>query len=136
MISDVRSALKNIAGFIIPVNQATGLGRVFELYVMTGIAERLLILGWSVKLLGSDGVVLGAGDPFIQRVGKPGGVAPASSGNNGPSSILITKPKSAWEIWSGVQFRGRGNALHEFDIAIVPKKLADDLRNRPSVGFP
>lgn len=138
MIADVQAALSAIAGSSVPLNHAVGLGRIFELYVMTGIAERLLHLNWSVQLQRSDGFPLGIGDAFIQRGGKPGGVAPAAHGVNGPSSILITNQRtgSIWEIWSGVQFRGRSNALHEFDIAIVPRGLASDLRAGTNVDFP
>lgn len=138
MIPNVQAALNAIAGSVIPLNQAVGLGRVFELYVMTGIAERLLRFNWTVQLQRSDGFPLGVSDPFIQRGGKPGGVAPAAHGPNGPSSILITnqRTRTAWEIWSGVQFRGRSNALHEFDVAVVPRELANDLRACTNIDFP
>jgi hypothetical protein len=138
MIPNVQAAIDAIAGSPVPLNSALGLGRIFELYVMTGIAERLLHLGWSVGLQRSDGAPLGVGDSFIQRGGKPSGVAPASHGRNGPSSILLQKPKSTieWEIWGGVQFRGRSHALHEFDIAVVPRALANSLRAGTNVDFP
>ena len=138
MIANVQSALNALAGSGVPLNSAAGLGRIFELYVMTGIAERLLNLNWSVELQRSDGAALQAGDPFIQRGGKPGGVAPASRGPNGPSSIVLRSPwtQAEWEVWNGVQFLGRSQALHEFDIAVVPRGLANDLRASASVEFP
>jgi hypothetical protein len=138
MTPNVQAAINAIAGSPVPLNSAAGLGRIFELFVMTGIAERLLRLGWTVQLQRSDGALLAVGDPFIQRGGKPGGVAPAASGQNGPSSILLESPKTGteWEIWGGVQFRGRSQALHEFDIAIVPRDLAVALRAGPNVEFP
>jgi hypothetical protein len=138
MITNVRAAISAVAGSAIPLNNAAGLGRIFELYVMTGIAERLLRFGWSVQLQRSDGAPFSVGDAFIQRGGKPTGVAPANHGPNGPSSILISNPVTAteWEIWSGVQFRGRSNALHEFDVAIVPRGLAIALRANKTIGFP
>jgi hypothetical protein len=92
---------------------------------MTGIAERLLHLSWTVRLQRSDGALFKVGDAYIQRGGKPTGVAPATHGPNGPSSILISNPRTRteWEIWNGIQFRGRSQALHEFDVAIVPRGL-------------
>jgi hypothetical protein len=114
------------------------MGRIFELYVMTGIAEALQNIGWTIRLLGSDGRQLAPGEPFVQRGGKPTGIAPASRGKLGQSSILIQRSQSAesWEIWNGIQFRGRSGGLHEFDISIVPGDLADDLRRSTSGGVP
>ncbi len=138
MIADVQAAINAVAASAVPLHHAAGLGRIFELYVMTGIAQRLLHLGWTVQLQRSDGSPLTGGDPFIQRGGKPTGVAPAVHGPNGPSSILISNPITGaeWEIWSGIQFRGRSHALHEFDVAIVPRGLALDLRASANVDFP
>jgi hypothetical protein len=138
MITDVQAAIDAVAGSAVPLNNALGLGRIFELYVMTGIAERMLHLGWTVRLQRSDGVLFKAGDPYIQRGGKPTGVAPATHGPNGPSSILIENPRTMteWEIWNGIQFRGRSHALHEFDVAIVPRGLANALRATTNVDFP
>jgi hypothetical protein len=39
-------------------------------------------------------------------------------------------------MWNGVQFIGRSGGRHEFDIAIVPKKLGDALRGHRSGGRP
>jgi hypothetical protein len=138
MIANVQAAIDSVARSAVPLNNAVGLGRIFELYVMTGIAERLLNLSWSVKLQRSDGAPFKVGDPFIQRGGKPTGVAPAIHGPSGPSSISIRNPKTMteWEIWNGIQFRGRSQALHEFDIAIVPRGLATDLRANTNFDFP
>jgi hypothetical protein len=138
MIKDVKAALDAIAGSPVPLNNAVGLGRIFELYVMTGVAGKLVNLGWSVQLQRSDGALLTAGDSFIQRGGPPTGVAPSTYGPKEPSSILLGNPRtgSKWEIWSGIQFRGRSHALHEFDVAIVPRNLAIALRAKPTVDFP
>jgi hypothetical protein len=138
MIADVQTAIDAIAGSAVPLNNAVGLGRIFELYVITGIAERLLNLGWTVRLQRSDGALFSAGDPYIQRGGKPTGVAPATQGANGPSSILISSPTTTtqWEIWNGIQFRGRSHALHEFDVSVVPRDLAVALRAATHVDFP
>jgi hypothetical protein len=138
MITNVQAAIDAVAGSAVPLNSAVGLGRIFELYVVTGIAERLLYLGWTVQLQRSDGILFKVGDPYIQRGGKPSGVAPSTHGPNGPSSILIRHPRTLteWEIWNGVQFRGRSHALHVFDVAIVPRGLASDLRAATNVDFP
>lgn len=138
MINEVQSAINSLSASPVPVQSAVGLGRLFELYVMTGIAEKLSLSGWNVSLLRSDGIAFGPGDTFIQRGGKPTGVAPSSNGPNGQSSILIQNPATgvSWEIWNGIQFRGRSNALHEFDVSIVPHQLAVDLRALTQESFP
>lgn len=138
MISDVQQALNALSALPVPVQSANGMGRIFELYIMTGIAENLQTRGWTTGLLGSNGWTLGHGEPFVQRGGKPTGVAPASRGNLGQSSIFIQRNPSAnsWEIWNGIQFRGRSGGLHEFDVSIVPWDLANDLRSLTNGGFP
>ncbi|TGR70914.1 hypothetical protein EN837_05555 [bacterium M00.F.Ca.ET.194.01.1.1] len=138
MISDIQQALNSLSALPVPVQSANGMGRIFELYIMTGIAESLQCSGWTVRLLGSDGTPLRNGEPFVQRGGKPTGVAPASRGNLGQSSILIQRSSSAkpWEIWNGIQFRGRSGGLHEFDVSIVPSDLANDLRSLTNGGYP
>lgn len=138
MISEVQDALDALSALPVPVQSANGMGRIFELYVMTGIAEALQEIGWRIWLLGSDGAQLAPGQPFVQRGGKPTGVAPASRGHLGQSSILIQRSVSAefWEIWNGIQFKGRSGGLHEFDISIVPAELADDIRGLTNGGVP
>lgn len=138
MINDVESALTALSGSPVPLQSASGMGRLFELFVMTGIAEALQSQGWLVSVLRSDGLPLAPGDPFIQRAGKPTGVAPAADGKFGQCTILIENPDThaQWELWNGIQFRGRSNALHEFDVSVVPHQLALDLRSLPQTSFP
>lgn len=133
MIGDVKAALDAIVGGAANLRQAKGAGRIFELFVMTGIAEKLDGRGHDVWLQRSDGTRISPGDAnrdFIQRGGGPSGIPPASAGAGNASCICFQKKGSTqvWEIWNGVQFEGRSGAAHEFDLAIVPQQVGDDLR--------
>jgi hypothetical protein len=133
MITEVQNALDSILGHVANLLRANGAGRLFELFVMTGMAENLSGRGYDVWLQRSDGSRMLPGDPtleFIQRGGAPGGIAPAASGAGNASCIGFQRPGSAqaWEIWNGVQFEGRSGAAHEFDVAIVPQQVGSELR--------
>lgn len=133
MIASVQNALDTILAHAANLRQANGAGRVFELFVMTGIAEELHGHGHDVWLQRSDGSRMLPSDPtldFIQRSGGPAGIPPASSGANNASCIGFQKSGSSqiWEIWNGVQFEGRSGAAHEFDLAIVPHQVGSELR--------
>ncbi len=81
MIDDVRAALDSILGSATILRSANGAGRIFELFVMTGIAAHLQTQGFDVWLQRSDGTQISAADSdkrFIQRGGAPTGVLRAS----------------------------------------------------------
>jgi hypothetical protein len=133
MIVGIQNALDTILGHAANLRQANGAGRIFELFVMTGVAEELHGRGHDVWLQRSDGTRMLPGDPaldFIQRGGGPAGIPPASSGASNASCIGFQKSGSSqvWEVWNGVQFEGRSGATHEFDLAIVPHQVGSELR--------
>lgn len=132
MIPAVRSALNSILGTNPVLNNASGLGRSFELYIMTGIAVEMQSRGFDVWLQRSDATRIHPGDAnqaFIQRGGSPTGVPAASAGGDNASVIGMSKPGgSVWELWNGIQFRGRSGGLHEIDISLVPASVASNLR--------
>jgi hypothetical protein len=133
VINDVRAALDSILGSTAILRSANGAGRIFELFVMTGIAARLQTQGFDVWLQRSDGTQISVGDSnrqFIQRGGAPTGVLPASLGPDNASVIGFRRVTtgSAWEIWNGIQFQGRSGATHEIDIAVVPQEVGEELR--------
>lgn len=133
MIADVQNALDTILGHAANLRHAKGAGRIFELFVMTGVAEQLCVLGHDVWLQRSDGTRMLSGDhtlDFIQRGGGPSGIPPATSGAGNASCIGFQKSGSSqiWEIWNGVQFEGRSGATHEFDLAVVPQQVGAELR--------
>jgi hypothetical protein len=141
MIAQVKADLDAIIGNVSVLKSAKGAGRIFELYIMTGIAVELQRRGWSVCVQRSDGSIIGPRDSdrrFIQRAGSPTGVTIASKGSGNASSIVIAHPKTKreWEIWNGIQFIGRSGAKHEVDIAIVPREVGTTLRTAPSDGYP
>ena len=133
MIGDVAKALRDIVGSATTLLDATGAGRLFELYVMTGIACALKVRGYDVWIRRSDGSRVLPTDrrrEFVQRGGVPSGIPPASHGPGNASSIAFSRvggPK--WELLNGVTFEGCSGALHEIDIAIVPASVAASLRN-------
>ena len=140
MIVDVQNALDTILGHASNLRQANGAGRIFELFVMTGVAEKLHGYGHEVWLQRSDGSRMLPSDPtldFIQRSGGPAGITPASSGASNASCIGFQKLGSSqiWEIWNGVQFEGRSGAAHEFDVAIVPHQVGSELRRSGGQPF-
>jgi hypothetical protein len=132
MIPNVQSALNAIVDNITALDHASGAGRIFELFVMTGIGQRLQSKGFIVWLQRSDGTPILSADSdrrFIQRGGAPTGVAAAAQGPNNASVIGFRwGRRPAWEIWNGIQFRGRSGATHEIDIAVVPAEVGDTLR--------
>ncbi len=139
MIPAVRSALDAILGGVSTLQNAGGAGRIFELFIMTGVAARLQNRGFDVWLQRSDGTRINAADTdlrFIQRGGAPTGVQRAATGPNYASVIGFQRNPNGrrWEIWNGIQFRGRSNALHEIDIAVAPWEVGDTLRQ--TGGYP
>lgn len=141
MLSQIQSLLDSIASSSVSLTNANGAGRAFELLIMTEIAAELRSRGYTVYLLRSDGHAQLPGShsiTFIQRGGAPSGVPSASGGVNGPTSIVFQRQAGLpeWEIWNGVEFVGRSGSTHEFDLAIVPKKLGDLLRAEPNGGRP
>jgi hypothetical protein len=137
MIPNVLNALNAIVGNVAILDHASGAGRIFELFVMTGIGWRLQSKGFAVWLQRSDGTRVLATDlnrRFIQRGGAPTGVAAASQGPDNASVIGFRWPRRpAWEIWNGIQFGGRSGATHEIDIAVVPAEVGNTLRTTGGV---
>lgn len=134
MLAEVGQLLDAIAGASVSLQAANGAGRHFELLIIAEIASELNQRGYSIDLISSDGTRQSTtSGPIVyrQRGGVPSPVPPASWGSTGPTSILFRSKKSEqeWEIWNGVEFDGRSGGRHEFDIAIVPKALADDVRS-------
>lgn len=141
MIADVQNALNGIVGSATILQNAAGAGRVFELYVMTGIGRALQARGYDVWVQRSDGsriLPTDADRRFIQRGGAPTGIAPGALGPNNASSIVFRRGplRPAWELLNGVQFEGRSTADHEIDLAIVPEAVAQALRSTPTGGKP
>jgi hypothetical protein len=140
MLSDAQDALDDIVGDVGLLQAANGLGRIFELYVMLRLDQRLKAHGLDVWLQRSDETHIGPSDPdrrFIQRGGRPSGVAPKSQGPNNETAILFQKAGGEiWEIWNGIQFKGRSDGLHELDIAIVPNSVGIALRAGHNGGIP
>lgn len=132
MIPAVQSALDSILGNTPVLNNANGAGRVFELYIMTGIAVEMKSRGFDVWLQRSDGSRIFSSDlnkVFIQRGGAPTGIRAASAGGSNASVIGMSRPGGAvWELWNGIQFTGRSGGRHEIDISLVPESVASDLR--------
>lgn len=139
MLGAVRTALDSILGSATFLQAAAGSGRLFELFLVTGIAFRLQQRGLDVWLQRSDGTRIAPTDldrRYIQRGGAPSGLAPATAGAGNASVIaFMTSAGRGWEIWNGVQFRGRSWALHEIDIAVVPAEIGDELRLTGGVPF-
>lgn len=141
MIPAVASALDQVVGNVVALRHAKGAGRSFELYVMTGIASALLDRGCDVWIQRSDGTRISPSDPdrsFVQRGGAPSGVPGAAQGAGNASCLAFKLPGSTrqWEIWNGVQFKGRSGGTHEIDIAIVPREVGVALRGLASGGIP
>lgn len=133
MIGDVETALRDIVGSVTTLLDAAGPGRLFELYVMTGIARALKRRGYEVWIRRSDGTRVLPNDAqreFVQRGGVPAGIPPASVGLGEACSIVFSRHGPEWEMLNGVTFEGRSQARHEIDIAIVPGPVAASLRNR------
>jgi len=132
MIPSVENALNAIVGSVVALDYASGAGRIFELFVMTGVGRRLQSKGFTVWIQRSDGTRILATDPnrrFIQRGGTPTGISAASQGPNNASVIGFRwQGRPAWEIWNGIQFGGRSGATHEIDIAVVPAEVGRSLR--------
>jgi hypothetical protein len=140
VINDVQNSINTIVGSVATLLNANGAGRIFELYVMTRIASQLLNSGCDVWLQRSDETRVLAHDAdrrFIQRGGGPTGISSKNLGPNNQSSICFSKPNSVrkWEIWNGIQHRGRSDAYHEIDIAIVPEETAKELRISGGMPF-
>ena len=140
MIDDVKAALDTILGGAANLRNASGAGRIFELFIMTGVAARLQGQGFDVWLQRSDGSPINPSDldrRFIQRGGAPSGVAPAAMGRENASVIGLRKLTSGseWEIWNGIQFEGRSGATHEIDIALVPREVGIQLRLTGGLPF-
>lgn len=140
MINQVRQNLINILASVPMLRNANGAGRVFELFIMTGIARTLQLRGYNVWLQRSDGTRILPTDSnrqFIQRGGRPSGVAGSAQGPANATVIgFETVTGNIWEIWNGVQFEGRSGSTHEIDLAIVPHQVGQALRGVATGGVP
>ena len=139
-LKDIEKTLTEIIRAAPNLNNASGAGRVFELYVMTGIGLALKRLNYDVWVQRSDGsrVKPTSSDlRFIQRGGKPTGIKPSAQGKNNASSIVFCLPnRPAWELLNGVQFKGRSTSHHEIDLAVIPEAVASYLRSNQNGGSP
>jgi hypothetical protein len=141
MINSVWNSLNAILGGFTVLNNAAGAGRIFELYIMTGIATEMQNRGFEVWLQRSDGTPINPGDAnrtFIQRGGAPSDVPSAFDGPNNASVIGMRRSQNhdSWELWNGIQFEGRSGADHEIDIALVPAAVGASLRATATGGAP
>ena len=129
-----------LLGSVATLRNANGAGRIFELFIMTGVATRLQGQGFDVWLQRSDGSRIRRSDSdrrFIQRGGTPTGVLAAAMGRENASVIGLRRlaTRSEWEIWNGIQFEGRSGATHEIDIAVVPRWVGAELRRTGGLPF-
>lgn len=139
MIVDVQNALRAIIGAAPLIANAAGPGRVFELFIMTGIARALQNRSYDVWIRRSDGTRIRPSDTdrrFIQRGGAPTGIPPRAQGAGNASTIVFGRGRAAWEILNGVQFAGRSSGHHEIDLAVIPVSVAEALRSGGSGGVP
>lgn len=141
MIPAISSVLNSIVANTTVLKNAGGAGRIYELYLMTAIADSLKAGGASVWVQRSDGTRIHPGDSdrkFVQRGGAPSGLPGSAQGSSGMSTIAfqLNNSTQVWEIWNGVQFSGRSGGKHEFDIAIVPSDTGRALRGQPGGGVP
>lgn len=140
MINQVRRNLRNILTSVPVLRNANGAGRVFELFLMTGIARTLQLRGYNIWLQRSDGTRILPTDSnrqFIQRGGRPSGIAGSVQGPANATVIgFETATGNIWEIWNGVQFEGRSGSTHEIDLAIVPHQVGQALRGAAAGGVP
>ena len=118
MIGDVEKALRDIVGSATTLIDAAGPGRLFELYLMTGIALALKQRSYEAWIRRSDGSRVAPNDAqreFVQRGGVPAGIPPASAGPGEACSIVFSRHGPEWEMLNGVTFEGRSQALHEIE---------------------
>jgi hypothetical protein len=140
MLAEAKKALAQILSSAVVLQNANGAGRIFELYVMVRIGRELQSRSYDVWLQRSDETRVLPQDSdrrFIQRGGSPTGIPAKTLGTNNASAIVFSKPGSSakWEIWNGIQHRGRSGALHEIDIAIVPEEVGRELRLKGGMPF-
>lgn len=130
MQPEILAIARRVSASLGPVHAANGAGKLYELWAMFRLADALRNAGCTVQLLQSDDTPATA--HFYQR-GSPGLVRPRSEGPNQPSFIRFALPgrPDEFEIHNSVQFSGRSDARHEFDIAIISRALGDQLRAGP-----
>lgn len=66
--------------------------------------------------------------PFVVR-GSPGQIHSRHEAPDKPSYVSFQIDDREYELHIGVQFKGRSNALHEFDISVIPQTVGDHFRN-------
>lgn len=140
MIDEVQFAIDAILGSVATLQDANGAGRIFELFIMTGVANSLRTRGFEVWLQRTDGSRINPSDfdrRFIQRGGAPAPIPAAAKGPNNASVISFRKTPngSEWEIWNGIPFVGRSGATHEIDISVVPRAVGTQLRQFGGMPF-
>ena len=110
MINDVRNAWRGLVGSVTHLKHSAGPGRVFELYVMTGITLALKAQGYEVFVRRSDGSRVRATDPdrrFVQRGRAPARIGAAAGSATNASSIVFRRgDRPAWRMLNGVLFQG------------------------------
>jgi hypothetical protein len=114
MINSIRNSLNAILGGFTALNNAAGAGRIFELYIMTGIATEMQNRGFELWLQRPDGTRINPGDAnrtFIQRGGAPSDVPSAFDGPNNASVIGMRRSQITIHGNFGTGYNSRGEAV-------------------------
>lgn len=138
-IRQLSQALANLGVARLANPAATGTGKAFELWLMFRIADRWRRRGWKVEVCDVRGQTLAPGVDFITR-GSPGQIARRSETKRAGFIFVdrlrtgTSSPDRQFEMHGSLQFRGRSDALHECDIAVIPADMGDRIRGRPAGG--
>lgn len=112
-----------------------GTGKALEAWVFMTLADAAnQKVGWHVSLRQGDGSPLPIGQDFLFS-GGPSGI---SRGTGGPCFAQITRTIGApvtLELHHGLQHRGRSEARHEWDVALIPDQISNHIRGR-NQGYP
>lgn len=138
LATDLQTTLGKIATSAAMVKMPGQLSKIYEIWILFNLAERLKQKKWQVEIRGHNDAPV---TRFRQR-GNPGFIHPASATAPKPSFVLLTRPgdNEQFELHNSVRFAGRSSALHEFDVFLIARTIGNSLRaaqqKRAAVGHP
>lgn len=124
MISEIQSIIATMTGSASTAAASSGAGALFEMWLLLKIAERLRKNPFHAELRNASDNALASGTNFILR----GGPGPVGVGQYCHLSFIWGN--QVHELHTNIQFRGRSTETHELDIALIPRSVANVLRQR------
>lgn len=122
--SDVEAAATALANAVPLAASELSVGKIYEGWLLLQLGIALRDAGWKVEWRDWQD------SPSATKVfrGGPAPITASSDPGPAPGFLFIEEDGREFEVHNSVQFRGGSGALHEIDVAIIPRETGEDLR--------